>query len=358
MRLRCLAFFLLTLLACTNGRKEQQPDTPGDVPQKPLQFIRFDKPTGGELFTAGQKIDFEIRLTDTIKPDSIILYRNGERWQAASVLTFSLQTEAGKPGTIQLNAVAWKAGRRQTASATVRLKSNFKPAEYTFRVIKTYPHDPEAYTQGFLFDNGFLYEGTGQQGASSLRKVELESGKILQSVNLGREYFGEGIALLNGKIYQLTWTNGVGFVYDAATFRTLNTFAYTTQGWGLTTNGSELIMSDGSYTLYFREPNGFSELRRLDVYDDNGPVKMLNELEYINGKIYANVYLTDRIVIINPETGAVEGNIDMKGLLKATDRNGKEDVLNGIAYDSESNRIFVTGKLWSKVYQVEFIKKK
>lgn len=357
--LQRISILLLVLaVACTNGRKDQLPDTTSMPAENPLHLIRIDKPTSGSLFTAGESIDITIKLTDTIQPDSIVLYRNSERIQKISDLSFTLQTQAGKPGTIQLNATAWKDGRRQTASISVKLKSNTKPASYSYRIVKAYPHDPEAYTQGLFYHNGYLYEGTGQQGASSLRKFELETGKILQSVNLSREYFGEGIAILDDKIYQLTWTNGTGFVYDAATFKPLNTFSYTTQGWGLTTNGNELIMSDGSNTIYFREPNGFSELRRIEVFDNNGPVKMLNELEYIDGKIYANVYLTDRIVIINPETGVVEGNIDMQGLLATALRTGKEDVLNGIAYDPNGKRIFLTGKLWGKLFQVEFIKKK
>lgn len=357
--LRKITFALLALtVSCSNVQKNGQPESTNMPTESPLHLIRFDKPTSGELFTAGESIDISLKLTDTIQPDSIVLYRNNERLMQLSSNNFKLNTLAEKPGTIQLNATAWKNGRRQTASITVRLKSIKKPTDYTYRVLKTYAHDPEAYTQGLFYYQGYLYESTGQQGASSLRKVELETGKVIQSVNLSREYFGEGIALLNEKIYQLTWTSGVGFVYEKTTFKTLNTFSYTTQGWGLTSNGQELIMSDGSNVIYFREPNGFSELHRIEVFDNNGPVKMLNELEYINGKIYANVYLTDRIVIINPETGVVEGNIDMQGLLKASDRTGKEDVLNGIAYDSERNRFFVTGKLWAKLFEVEFIKKK
>lgn len=355
---RIAILFLVFIAACTNGRKEQQPDTTNLPLENPLHLIRFDKPTSGSMFTAGESIDVTIKLTDTIQPDSIVLFRNSERIKQVTNLSFAIPTVAGKPGTIQLNATAWKNGQRQTASIAIKLKSNIKPIEYTYRIVKSYPHDPEAYTQGLFYHSGYLYEGTGQQGASSLRKVELETGKILQSVNLSREFFGEGIAMINEKIFQLTWTSGIGFVYDAQSFRTLNTFDYTTQGWGLTTNGKELIMSDGSNIIYFREPNGFSELNRIEVFDNNGPVKMLNELELINGKIYANVYLTDRIVIINPETGAVEGNIDMQGLLKSTERTGKEDVLNGIAYDPERNRIFVTGKYWGKLFEVEFIKKK
>lgn len=357
--IRKISFLLLMLAAsCTNGRKDDIININSNTPEKPIHLIRFDKPTSGTLYTAGESIDIALKLTDTIQPDSIVLFRNQVRLERINTLTFSFPTEKGKPGTIQLSATAWKDGHKQTSSVTIGLKSDIKPTEYTYRVLKVYPHDPEAYTQGLFYHNGYLYEGTGQQGASSLRKVEPETGKIIQSVNLGREYFGEGIAFLNGKIYQLTWTNGVGFVYDATTFKTLHTFTYNSQGWGLTTNGKDLLMSDGSHTIYFREPDGFSEIHRIEVFDNNGPVKKLNELEFIQGKIYANVYLTNRIVIINPETGAVEGNIDMEGLLKPTERTGREDVLNGIAFDSEHNRIFVTGKLWGKLFEVEIIKKK
>ncbi|QKG78862.1 glutaminyl-peptide cyclotransferase [Tenuifilum thalassicum] len=351
---------ILTLFlaaSCTTNTSKEKNNTTSTPASKPLQLIRFDSPTSGDVFTAGQDIKIDLALIDTIQPDSIVLFKNNTRWLKTNKLSVTLKTEKGHPGTLMVNAIAWKNGRSQSASISLKLKSDITPQEYTYKVIKTYPHDPNAYTQGLIFHNGFLYEGTGQQGASTLRKVELETGKVIQSLNLSREYFGEGIAMLNDKIYQLTWTNGVGFVYDAATFKTLHTFGYSTQGWGLTTNGNELIMSDGSHIIYFMEPNGFSETHRIEVYDDNGPVKMLNELEYINGKIYANIYLTDDIIIINPESGAVEGRIDMRNLLKPNQRTGNEDVLNGIAYDPENNRIFVTGKLWSKLFQVEFIKK-
>jgi glutamine cyclotransferase len=176
-------------------------------------------------------------------------------------------------------------------------------------------------------------------------------------VNLDQKHFGEGIALINNKIYQLTWTSGVGFEYDFTTFKQIRTFDFTTQGWGLTTNGKVLIMSDGSNFIRFMEPENFAELKRIEVYDNKGPIDSLNELEYINGEIFANIYQTDRIVIIDPETGMVKSVIDFKGLLKDTDRTRETDVLNGIAWDEAGKRLFVTGKLWPKLYQVELVSK-
>ena len=225
-----------------------------------------------------------------------------------------------------------------------------------YQVIAEYPHDPGAYTQGLVFIDGTLYEGTGRNGESSLRRVDLETGEVLQSVELDEEHFGEGIAVIGDRIYQLTWQTGTAFVYDRETFALLETFSYTTEGWGLTTDGQRLIMSDGSSRIVFRDPATFAEVGAIDVRDGDMPVSNLNELEYINGEIWANVYQTDRIVRIDPASGAVTGWIDLAGLLPR-DEPGNEDaeVLNGIAYDAESGRLFVTGKYWPKLFEIELV---
>lgn len=352
------ALILLALFGCTNGRNDQSPIANGSQPEKQIHLIRFDSPTNGTTLTVGEQVKLAIKLVDTnIKPDSIILYINNERVDVLTELTYQILTQSYSLGTLSIKATAWKSGQRQTASVSVMLKSKIVPQKQTYRVVKTFNHDPQAYTQGLFIHNGFIYEGTGQQGASTLRKVELETGKVLQSNNLSQEYFGEGIALLDGKIYQLTWTSGIGFIYDVESFKQLGTFNYTTQGWGLTTNGSELIMSDGSNIIHFMNPNGFAETRRIEVFDNYGPIRNLNELEYIDGKIWANVYTTNRVVVIDPKSGAVISDIDLSKILKDSDRTGNEDVLNGIAYDSASKRIFVTGKNWAKLYEVKIINK-
>ncbi|MBN1936115.1 MAG: glutaminyl-peptide cyclotransferase [Anaerolineae bacterium] len=227
--------------------------------------------------------------------------------------------------------------------------------QYTYRVINTYPHDPDAFTQGLVYLDGLLYEGTGQHGASSLRQVELKTGQVLQQHNLPGEHFGEGIAVLNGKIYQLTWQSHVGFVYDLASFELLGQFAYPTEGWGLTHDGQRLIMSDGTPTLYFLDPVSLERIGQIAVYDGENPVARLNELEYVNGEIWANVWQTDRIARIDPNSGQVLGWIDLTGLLAPEDRLQPVDVLNGIAYDAAGNRILVTGKWWPKLFEIEIL---
>jgi glutamine cyclotransferase len=232
--------------------------------------------------------------------------------------------------------------------------SNVIPV-YTYNVINTYPHDRNAFTEGLVFEDGFLYEGTGLHGNSSLRKVELETGDILQLRELPAEFFGEGITIYGDKIIQLTWQSHIGFVYDKESFELLQEFNYSTEGWGITYDGTHLIMSDGTSTLHFLDPETFEEIGQLEVFDDDGLVTKLNELEYVQGEIYANVWQTDRIAIIAPETGRVIGWVDLRGLLTAEDRSEPVDVLNGIAYDAATDRLFVTGKLWPKLFEIGLI---
>jgi glutaminyl-peptide cyclotransferase len=228
------------------------------------------------------------------------------------------------------------------------------PVLYTYEVINVYPHDPEAFTQGLVFDGEMLYEGTGLNGRSSLRRVELSSGQVLQQVDLAAEYFGEGITVWDERIIQLTWQSRRGFVYDKTTFERLGEFSYATEGWGITHDGRRLIMSDGSATLYFWNPDTFTPVDSVDVYDISGPVMRLNELEYIDGEVWANIWQTDRIARIDPVTGQVLGWVDLSGLLTPEERAGT-DVLNGIAYMPESDRLFVTGKLWPKLFEIRVI---
>lgn len=226
---------------------------------------------------------------------------------------------------------------------------------YTYEVVKIFPHDPSAFTQGLLFDEGILYESTGLNGYSSIRRVDLESGKVLALVPLPETFFGEGIAIVDQKLYQLTWQEQTGFIYDKETFALQQQFSYPTQGWGITFDGNRLIMSDGTPRLYFWDPETVTQVGAIDVYDENGPVAALNELEYINGEIFANIWQTDQIARIDPITGAVTGWIDLTGLLPPEDRTPAADVLNGIAYLPEGNRLFVTGKRWPKLFEIRLL---
>ena len=223
-------------------------------------------------------------------------------------------------------------------------------AGYTIK--HAYPHDPRAFTQGIEYRGGVLYEGTGLNGQSTLRRVDLPTGKVLQQIAVPQEYFGEGITTWGETIVQLTWQSQLGFVYDRTTFKQLRMFRYTGEGWGLTHNATELIMSDGSASLRFLDPKTLTETRRVLVTDAGIVIRDLNELEWVNGEIYANVWQTNFIARISPSTGHVLGWIDLNGLLSAEEQRGGADVLNGIAYDATGRRLFVTGKLWPKLFEI------
>ena len=222
----------------------------------------------------------------------------------------------------------------------------------SFTIVNKFPHDPAAFTQGLLYHNGVFFESTGLYGRSSLRKVEPETGQVLQQLRLPQQLFAEGLALVKGVLIQLTWREKKALLYNSDTFELIGEFNYNTEGWGLTYDGQQLIMSDGSAKLYFRDPNTFKITNTVTVTEDGKSVDMLNELEYIDGEVWANVWQTNDIVRIDPATGKVTQRLNFTGLLSDTDRTGQEDVLNGIAYDAEGQRLFITGKLYAHIYQV------
>jgi len=232
---------------------------------------------------------------------------------------------------------------------------------YDYKIVQRYPHNIASFTQGLEFHNGFLYEGTGQNGRSTLSKIDLESGEVLQSKRLASRYFGEGITIVGDRIFQLTWQSNIVFVYDLESFETLTSHYHPTEGWGLTYDGSQLILSDGSASLQFIDPESFQVLRKVDVTLEGRPIRNLNELEYINGEVWANVWMTNEIVRIDPATGNINSVVDLNGLIDQTNTGSRDGVLNGIAWipntspDSEpgSGRLFVTGKLWSDLFEIE-----
>lgn len=228
---------------------------------------------------------------------------------------------------------------------------------YRLEVVAEYPHDTESYTQGLFFHEGQMYETTGLHGKSTLRKVDLETGKPVVRLDFGQKYFVEGSVVLNDNLYILTWESKVAFVYDADSLKYKSTWSYPREGWGITTDGKQLIASEGSSILYFMDEK-FSLQRRVYVKHEDRPVMWLNELEYINGRIWANVYTSDEIVIINPKDGRVEGVIDCRGLLPKELHDANTDVLNGIAYNPETKKIYLTGKNWPKLYEIRLIEKK
>src|SRR5579864_5203931 len=270
-----------------------------------------------------------------------------------------LQTKRQRTGFVFYFLTAFLAivCSRPSLSQSMPKKQIASTREYGFKTVHAYPHDPEAFTQGLVFHDGFLYEGTGLNGRSSLRKIRLETGEVVQRIDLSPQYFGEGIAILGDKIVELSWRSQTGFVYRLKDFQLLSQFTYPGEGWGLASNGTDLYMSDGSDEIRVLDGTTFKEKRRLKVHDGATPVAQLNELEFVEGELLANVWQTDRIARISPASGKVTGWIDLSGLLSPMYRRSSDAVLNGIAYDPRGHRLFVTGKLWPKVFEIQLVPK-
>lgn len=305
---------------------------------------------------------FKLTEANNLPVDSIQFFVNGKQL-ASTGNTMSFDTKDLGIGKHSVVALSFYPGKTNKKNGSFEIFPTTKATIYGYKIINTYPHDTKAYTQGLEFYNGFLYETTGRRGQSSLRKVELKTGKVLQKVDLATKYFGEGMTILNNKIYWLTWQNRKGFVYDLETFKQEKEFKYSRskEGWGLTHNDTELIKSDGTNRIWFLDPETQKETRSIQVYAHDRALDNLNELELINGKIYANKYQNSAIIIINPKTGVAEGIVNLKGLTKEMTKTQKlaadDEVLNGIAYDAKNNRLFVTGKYWGKLFEIELVKK-
>jgi len=314
-------------------------------------------PKNNEEYPLGAIITLSAKARDEAEPiDSLRWFVNGKWLKTTKGEDITWNTAGQTTGTHRIEAVTFfSSGQRENSLTGILLLAPQAPKQYTYKVMQIYPHDTKAYTQGLLFDDGFLYESTGQKGESTLRKVNLQTGEPVQTINLPPEMFGEGLALVDDKLIQLTWQNQVAFVYQKSDFKLLNSISYPMrEGWGLTYDGTHLLMTDGSATLYFLDKDYLAEVRRLEVCDDKGPVYRLNELEYINGELWANVYTTDYIVRIDPKTGVVLGRINMSGLLSDSEK-AAVDVLNGIAYDEKTGKIYVTGKYYPKLFEIQVI---
>ncbi|MFN8210190.1 MAG: glutaminyl-peptide cyclotransferase [Bacteroidales bacterium] len=310
---------------------------------------------------AGLKLgaSFKVSLSPAkapVSPDSVRVFFDGVYVTTITKLPAEYAVPPAllkKTGRKALKVVAFGKGEAvQTVTRFLVVYSDTPAKRNGFRVIKQYPHDKEAFTQGLVYENGVLYEGTGQEARSSLRKVQLENGQVLNILELGSQFFGEGITIYGDRIYQLTWQSRVGFVYEKSSFRQINKVYYQTEGWGITTIGDKLVMSDGTNMLYFMDPETFTVTSTIEVYDNKNKVMKLNELEYINGEIWANIWMTDLIARIDPSSGKVIAYIDLKGILKDPGTDTTVDVLNGIAWDKAGNRIFVTGKNWPALFQI------
>jgi len=305
--------------------------------------------------TPSKSVEVTISASDrSVEIDSITVNFKNRRLETSSFGTATLSLATLPLGKQSLTVqVFLRNNSSETHSINIILYSDAPPTSLTYSKLQTFTHDPDAYTQGLIFHEGFLYESTGTKGESTLRKVDISTGKVVRQLELGDEYFGEGLALHRNRLIQLTWTSHIGFIYSLDNFEQIGTFNYPTEGWGLAVLGDELVMSDGSENLYFLDAETFGEKRRIQAYNHERVIANLNELEIVDGKIYANIYQTDTIVIIDPVSGRVEGEIDLTGIFNRSGYSRRLDVLNGIAWDAESKRLFVTGKWWPKLYQIE-----
>lgn len=324
-----------------------------DVSVKLIKMVSPDENTG---FKLNDPVKVVLAVEDNKRlPDSVMISFDGKAvktiksapWEYAIPPSFTVTT-----GRKSLKVSAYKEGKVQnTVTRFMIVYSDVAPKRNGYKVVHIYPHDKEAFTQGLFYDKGVLYEGTGQE-TSSLREVEVETGKVIRQLNLNSSLFGEGITLYRDLIFQVTWTSKVGFVYEKSTFKLIHKINYQTEGWGLTTIDDKILMSDGTNIIYFYEPETFTVISRIEVYDNRQKVDSLNELEYINGEIWANRWMTDIIVRIDPASGKVLGYINLKNILNDPQTDTSFSVLNGIAFDKERNRIFITGKNWPELFEI------
>jgi glutamine cyclotransferase len=321
-------------------------------------------PEAGTSYRSGQEVTVKVTVPADIKPDSIVYLVDSTRIASKKDSSaIVLKTDTFSLGPRVITAKVFQAGKSQDATTNIVLLAPKAPEEMTYQVIKKYPHDTSAYTEGLLYQDGYLYETTGTAGKSDLRKVDLATGKVIQRAKLDPKYFGEGSAIVGDKIVMFTYREKVGFVFDKTTFKLLKTFNNNVgvEGWGVAYDGKKIYLDDSTNRIWFLDPNDYRSIGSIDVYDDKGPVDEVNELEYIHGKLYSNIYTVDTILVINPKTGAVEQRVDMKDLWPLKDRpagyDNAQNVLNGIAWDEKGQRLFVTGKKWPYLYQVKFVKK-
>jgi glutaminyl-peptide cyclotransferase len=343
---------------------------PGKKPEASLSI----SPEAGTSYKSGDAVTIKVGLPSDMKADSIVYLVDSAKFASKKDSTsVTLKTDAISLGPRIITAKVYQAGKSQDVSTNIVLLAAKAPEAYTYHIEKVYPHDTSCYTEGLLYQDGFLYESGGgyadppagqeKDGQSSLRKVDLNTGKVLKKTMVDPKIFAEGISIVGNKIIQLTWVQKIGYVYDKDTFKLLNTFTNNVgvEGWGMCFDGNKLYMDDSTNRIWFLDKDTYRAVGYIDVYDDKGPVNNLNELEYIDGKLYANVWQTNDILVIDPKTGTVLQRVDMSGLLPAAQRppnfDENNDVLNGIAWDAQGKRLFVTGKKWPHLYQVKFVKK-
>lgn len=322
-------------------------------------FTYLASPLNGSSFKSGAPIDINVTPKDNDKIDSVQIFIDDKAVKTLTSAPFNYKwnTSGSKLGTKKISTAAYSGSNKDFKTVNLTIISDIIPAVYTYSVERTYPHNKDFFTEGLFYDGNYLYESTGLKGKSSFMKIQIATGKIIKEAKLPPQYFGEGITMLNGKIYQLTWQSKVGFIYDAETFEKTGDFTYQTEGWGMTNNGKELIMTDGSNIIHFLDPSSLKENSSIAVYDDKSPVQNLNEIEYVEGDIYANIWKTTKILQIDASSGKVKAVIELAPLLEDEYKTNKNiDVMNGIAYNSKNKTLLITGKLWQHIYEIKINK--
>ena len=307
-------------------------------------------------YTAEETLSVSLINQKNIEIDSVVYYLNKDKVVSdGNKISLSGQ----KLGQRSLKAKIYSQGKEFEATHGITILSSIRPKLYTYKILETYPHDINAYTQGLEFANDTLYESTGQYGESSLRKTDYKTGAVLKNVRLSDSYFGEGLTILNNKIYQLSWREKTGFIYSLKTLEQTGTFVYgdSKEGWGLCNDGKTIYKSDGTEKIWRLNPNTLAEMDYIEIFTNTSKINSVNELEWVDGKIYANVYQQGSIAIIDPKNGAVEGVIDLTDLKTKVTQHPKLDVLNGIAYKGEPNILYITGKNWDKLFKIEIVEK-
>jgi len=352
-----IAVGLVGLLSCTddNSKSSNKPAKPA-VPPSTFR-IDVQNDNGTSAYKLGDTIELAFSRTDsTLSIREIKFYMDNELISSGNSIdkNWTIPTDDLPVGSRRFRLeTTFENGQIENKFKSITLLARRAPQTFDYELVEDYPHQTDAYTQGFYYEDGFYYESTGLNRRSSLRFVDMKTGEIKRSHILPAEIFAEGLTVIGDKVYQISWRNRRGFVYDKNTFELLDEFSYNTEGWGLTFDGQHLIMSDGSHNLYYLDPNSYSLVKTLEVYNHTGRVTQLNELEYVNGEIWANVYGDDYIVAISPSTGEVVKYVPLGDLFDRRSYSGRADVLNGIAYLPNSDEFLLTGKLWPRVYRVK-----
>jgi glutamine cyclotransferase len=348
------------LLNCQNGKNSEIQDN--NTQKESIKLIEITSPFSNSNFKLGDKINFTFKKSvDSLNIDSIRLFAENKYITTLSenVFQYTWNSTDSKLGRISIQATAYSSKTNSySTSMVLQILSDTKPVEYGYKIIKVYPHSRNSYTQGLIYENGYFYESCGEYGESALKKTKLETGEIVMSNNMEQNYFGEGLAQYDGKLYQITYREHTCFIYDKKTFENKGKISYDfAEGWGLEFNGKNFLFTDGGSNIYFLEPQNFTMVDKIEVCDNEDAISNINELEIIKGLLYANVYTKNIVLIINMKNGKVEGKIDFTGILPASDYANTTDVLNGIAWNPENGHLFITGKKWPKLFEVSIYKK-